>query len=73
MNQDAQVLAVLRESHLGAHVVTVSTEQSADVTWVKFRSRSGYDTVSASWDLESTVESVASELLEKMQTVVEAA
>ena len=68
MTQNVQILALLRASRIGSRVVDVGTEQFRDDTWVRFLGRNGYQTVSREWDLTSTTDSVASDLIEAVSS-----
>lgn len=62
--QDSAIQEALRRSELGPFLVDVRTERdTGEVTWARFRNgQGGSITVDATWDVQSTIESITAEL-----------
>ena len=73
MNQDSEILRILRSSNVGPTVLEVRTERFSELTWMRFRGRDGYQVVECEWDLSATVDSVAADLLKSATALTDPA
>lgn len=64
-NDDLQIQKLIEKSSVGHQLRMLET--NGQVTWAKFKSASGYLTVDETWNVDSTVESVAEALISQAE------